>query len=215
MHFLVIELSERLVDGFDERERVGIFLDYVLEIEQLSRVDEADDHLFVFVRIAALTVQSGNAVMQFIDNLFFDVLGVIGYYREFICKLRACQNTTTRKAADKAVHKAHTYGAVVVFHNSVGVGFSVDEIACDGDNGVNDEVNEKEIELWIFFAEVFRYDVRAARRAVALEQYAEAKSAYKSGNHNGIYRVADDVAVFHSNVLKAVQRGGYGGNFLK
>lgn len=150
--FGLIESTESLVYVFDERERIGIFFDYVLEIDELRLVYEADNHFLILVRIAALTVQTGNAVVQFFENFLFHFLGVIGDYGKLIRLFGAGNYAIAHKAADKAVQQTHAHGAVIVFHNSFRIGLAVNEIACDCDNGIYGESHEKEVELRVFFA---------------------------------------------------------------
>ena len=152
LFFRLIESSESLVYVFDVRERVGIFFDYVLEVDELRFIDKADYHFFILVRIAALTVQTSNTVVQFFDNFLLHLLGVVGNNRKLIRRFGARYYAITGKAADKAVQKTHAHRAVVVFHNPFRVGLAVHEIACDCDNGVYGESHEKEVKLRVFFA---------------------------------------------------------------
>ena len=151
--FGLIESAESLVDVFDERERIGIFFDYVLEVDELRFIDKADYHFFILVRIAALTVQTSNTVVQFFENFFFHLFGVIGYYGKLIRRFGTRYYAITGKAADKTIQKTHAHGAVVVLHGlRFGVILAVDKITCDGDNGVYCKRNEKEVKLRVFFA---------------------------------------------------------------
>lgn len=191
LFFGLIESAESLVYVFDVRERVGIFLDYVFEVDELRFIDKADNHFLILVRIAALTVQTGDSVVQFFDNFLLHLLGVVGNNRKLIRRFGAGYYAVTGETADKTVQKAHTHGAIVVFHGMrFGIVLAVDEITCDRYYRVNGERDEKEVELRIFFAQVLGNDVRTAGRTVAFEQYAEAQSADKSGNHDGIDGVA-------------------------
>ena len=161
-------------------------------------IDKADNHFLILVRIAALTVQTGDSVVQFFDNFLLHLLGVVGNNRKLIRRVGAGYYAVTGETADKTVQKAHTYGAIVVFHGMrFGIVLAVDEITCDRYYRVNCEHDEKEVELRVFFAQILGNDIRSAGRTVAFEQYAEAQSADKSGNHDGIDGVAlnDSVCV--------------------
>lgn len=193
--FGLIESAESLVYVFDKRERIGIFFDYVFKIDKLRFIYKADYHLLILMRIAALTVQTSNSVVQFFKNFFFHILGMIGDYGKLIRLFGARYYSIAHKAADKTIQQAHTHGAIVVFHNSIRIGFAVYEIACDGDYRIDCKCNEKEVELRIFFAEELGNNIGSASRTVAFEQYSKAQSAYKTGNHNRVYRVAEYCSV--------------------
>lgn len=153
LFFRLIESSESLVYVFDVREGVGIFFDYVLEVDELRFIDKADYHFFILVRIAALTVQTSNTVVQFFDNFLLHLFGVVGNNRKLIRRFGARYYAITGKAADKTIQKTHAHRAVVVLHGlRFGVILAVDKITCDGDNGVYCKRNEKEVKLRVFFA---------------------------------------------------------------
>ena len=77
LHF-TFEVSKHLIDLFKACKGIGVFFKNVHHFTNLSLIDNADQHILVCVRVHTMHTQLGNTMVQLIQKLLRQSVGIVG-----------------------------------------------------------------------------------------------------------------------------------------
>ena len=174
-----LEVTERLADRLAEGEGVVVFFQNGLKINDLVLVDDANEHRLLLVLVGADRRDLGCAVLERLENIRRDLVGVGSDDGEFAGRFGALDDVIADKTGNKAIQHAQANRLVVVHHRPARVLRGVNEEGNGRDDRVENEGHPKEIEPSFFLADVLGNDVGAARGCV----HTEGRAVHKARQH--------------------------------
>ena len=184
--FGFVEFPESFVDRFHKSKGIVVFCEDVLELGELSLVDDADDHVFFHSRIGARGFHAGGRVLEVFQDLFVDFVRMRSDDEKFQRRFTAADDGIADQAVQKAVQHTKADGLIIEDQRPVVSALGVNKEGNKGNGGIDRKIDPEEIENGIFLAHVFCHDVRAARTGISAEGDPVHKAAHRSRDEHGI-----------------------------
>ena len=162
--FDVHECPDRFIDRFDESKRFREFFQDIPKFNELSFIDDADDHVTLRVAVCPRRLQTGCAVMQFFKNYFFYFVDMGSNNEELISRFCAFDDHISHKTGKETIQHAEANRFIIVNEHAVFARYRINKIRGYGDRRVNCEIYPEKIELRGLFAYIFCDNVCSARR---------------------------------------------------
>ena len=164
---LSFKVSKHFVYFCKACKGVGVVFEYSHHYADLTLVDDANEHIFVGVRIHSVHANFGNTVMQTVQKLFGKLVRVIGNNLELVTALNTAQTVVNNYVGNKEVSKGTNNGGNL---------HAVNKERNQHDACIH---NKSDISDVLFGLKLFnqgRNTVCTATRTKALEHQREAKS---------------------------------------
>ena len=190
----LLEVAHDFVDGTHDGEGLGVAADDVGQLCHLALVDHADEHGDFPAGVQALGGDHGGRMVELLDDLLADLLGVVGDDLEADSGPAGLGHAVGNGGGHVAVENAQQHGLDLVV---------IDEVAGQGHGDIQGEDDVEHVGLGTVLVDQSRHEVRAAGIGAAAHQHgvacAEDDTAHQGAQDGGgaVFRVVGDAGQVH------------------
>lgn len=205
------KITVGFVDGFGESKGVIVLFQDLTQVVDLVFIDDTHQHGFLVMTERTKGGHTGGAVVQHLNDLPGDLLGMGGDDGEFTGGLGATDNIAAYKAGDETVEDTQAHRLVIVNKGAIGIRRGIYKERGNSHQHIEYEGHIEEIQLRTLLADISGNDIRTAGGGIqpgadAVNKAADDTAEYRG--KNGIVASRIILQIFQTQLLQVQEREG-------